>query len=153
MTTSLNTKNLYEQDYNLWLLKTAQLLRDRKVNEIDYDNLIEEIESMGRSDKRALRSNLEQLLMHLLKWKYQANKRTGSWQRSIQEHRNRIREDLEDSPSLKPYFNEVFDKCYQNALDYAVSETYLPLTTFPKTCPFTVEEILDPGFLPKEKSL
>ncbi len=149
MKTQTPIKTLYEQDYNLWLLTTAQLLRDRQLEQIDYDNLIEEIESMGRSDKRALRSNLEQLLMHLLKWKYQANRRTGSWERSIKEHRNRILEDLEDSPSLNPYFDKIFNKCYQNALDYAACKTRLPLTTFPQNCPFTVKQILEAGFLPK----
>lgn len=70
--------------------------------------------------------------MHLLKWKYQPNKRTGSWERSILEHRNRILEDLEDSPSFKPYLDEVLAKCYQNARKYAKAETGLPFNTFPE---------------------
>ena len=74
MKTTVIAKSIYEQDYNLWLETTAHLLRERKLDQIDYENLIEEIESMGRRDKKALRSNLEQLLMHLLNWKYQANK-------------------------------------------------------------------------------
>jgi hypothetical protein len=139
---------LYQQDYHLWLERTAHLLRERKLDQIDYENLIEEIETMGRRDKKALRSNLEQLLMHLLKWKYQATKRTGSWERSIKEHRNRILEDLEESPSLKPYFDEVFNKCYQNSREYATSETGLPLVTFPEICPFAKSEILDIKFFP-----
>jgi hypothetical protein len=140
--------NLYEQDYNLWLERTAHLLRERNLDKIDYENLIEEIESMARRDKKALRSNLEQLLMHLLKWKYQSRKRTGSWERSIKEHRNRILEDLEESPSLKPYFEEVLDKCYQNAREYATSETGLPLVNFPANCPFAKSQILDSTFFP-----
>lgn len=138
--------SLYDQDYNLWLETTAHLLREKKLDQVDYENLIEEIESMGRRDKKALRSNLEQLLMHLLKWNYQASKRTGSWERSIKEHRNRILEDLEESPSLQPYFDEVFEKCYQNAREYAASETSLPLVTFPKICPYTKLQILDTKF-------
>ncbi|GFE69769.1 DUF29 domain-containing protein [Chroococcus sp. FPU101] len=144
--TLIALKTLYEQDYNLWLKTTVHLLRENKLDQIDYDNLIEELEGMGRSDKRALKSNLEQLLMHLLKWQYQSNKRTGSWERFIKEHRNRVLDTLEDSPSIKPYLNEIFNKCYQNARDYAVSETGLSLATFPNICPFTIQQILDTGF-------
>lgn len=149
MKTQVILRTFYEQDYNLWLKTTARLLKEKKLDQIDYEHLIEELESMGRSDKRALRSNLEQLLMHLLKWKYQANKRTGSWERSIKEHRNRILENLEESPSLKSYFAEVFDNCYQNAREYANSETGLPLATFPETCPFAKSQILDTKFFPE----
>lgn len=146
--TLIALKILYEQDYNLWLEATAHLLREKKLDQIDYENLIEEIESMGRSDKRFLKSNLEQLLMHLLKWKYQSNKRTGTWERSIKEHRNRVLDNLEDSPSLKPYLDDIFVKCYQNARDYAASETRLSLATFPETCPFEIQQILNTRFFP-----
>jgi hypothetical protein len=143
-------KTLYETDLNLWLQETVKLLKQKKLDQLDIDNLIEEIEAMGRSEKKGLRSNLEQLLMHLLKWKYQPNKRTGSWERSILEHRNRILEDLEDSPSFNPYFEDIFDKCYQNARKYAKAETNLPLNIFPEVCPFTKTEILTSDYLPND---
>lgn len=145
--TLIALKTLYEQDYNLWLRTTVHLLRENQIDDIDYDNLIEALESLERSDKRALKSNLEQLIMHLLKWKYQWNKRTGSWERSIKEHRNRILDILEASPSLKPYLNEILNKCYQNAKDYAASETGLSLATFPDIYTFTIQQILELGFL------
>ncbi len=143
-------KSLYETDFNLWLEENVKLLKQHQLEQLDIDNLIEELEAMGRSEKKGFRSNLEQLLMHLLKWKYQSNKRTGSWERSILEHRNRILEDLEDSPSLKLYFDEVFDKCYQNSRKYAKAETGLLLNTFPEVCPFTKTQISTPDYLPKD---
>ncbi|MEM8778228.1 MAG: DUF29 domain-containing protein [Cyanobacteria bacterium P01_G01_bin.49] len=143
-------KTLYETDFNLWLEETISLLKQRKLDELDIDNLIEEIEAMARSEKRGFRSNLEQLLLHLLKWKYQPNKRTGSWKSSIIEHRNRILEDLEDSPSFKSYYDEIFNKCYQNARKYAQAQTNLPMNTFPEVCPFTKSEILTSDYLPKD---
>ncbi|HAC65423.1 MAG TPA: DUF29 domain-containing protein [Cyanothece sp. UBA12306] len=142
-------KTLYKSDFNLWLEENIKCLKQKKLDQLDIDNLIEEMEAMGRSEKKAFRSNLEQLLMHLLKWKYQPNKRSGSWERSILEHRNGILEDLEDSPSLKPYFDQVFDKCYQNSRKYAKAETLLNLDIFPDVCPFTRTQILTPDYLPK----
>lgn len=110
-------------------IKNQIILSEKNLDKIDCENLIKEIESMARRDEKALRSNLEQLLMHLLKWKYQSSKRTGSWERSIKEHRNRILEDLEESPSLKPYFEEVLDKCYQNDLVLSCYADCLALPT------------------------
>lgn len=142
------TQELYEQDFNLWLEKTIQSLRDGKLLEVDYANLIEELESMGRSEKNALKSNLRILLLHLLKYKYQPQKRTNSWRYSITEHRQRIRDSLETSPSLKPFLTEVVYKCYQDAIRLASDETGLSRSIFPEDCPFSLEEILDLDYLP-----
>ena len=112
MTTQLsspaNTADLYERDYYLWLSHTAQLIKEGKFSEVDAANLVEEIEDMGRSEKRAVKSNLIIVLLHLLKYKYQPAKRTNSWKASIREHRRRLRDDLKTSPSLKRYFEDVF---------------------------------------------
>jgi type I site-specific restriction-modification system R (restriction) subunit len=140
--------SLYDRDFMLWIETTAQLLKEQKFTELDLENLIEEIESMGRSNKSALRSNLVVVLLHLLKWKYQSEKRTNSWKASIFEHRLRLDEDFIDSPSLKRYFAEIFDKCYQNARKLAAIETGLELEIFPVESPFTPEQVLDPEFLP-----
>ncbi len=112
------------------------------MSEIDRANLIEEIESMGRSEKSALVSNLQIVLMHLLKYKYQSEKRSNSWQFTIFEHRDRLLEAFEVSPSLKPYFREVFPKCYAKARKKASLETGLP------SAPFTPEETLNTEYLP-----
>ena len=143
-------KTLYETDFNLWLEETARLLKENKLEQLDIENLIEEIEAMGRSEKRGFCSNLEQLLLHLLKWKYQLNKRSGSWESYIIEHRNRMLDDLEDSPSYKPYYEQIFDKCYQNARKYAEAETGLSIKTFPEICPFSKIEVLTLDYLPQD---
>ncbi|MEH1886778.1 DUF29 domain-containing protein [Nostoc sp.] len=144
-----SNSDLYEQDFYLWIQSTAELLKQGRLTELDLENLIDEIETMGRSEKKALRSNLEVVLMHLLKYKYQAEKRSGSWRATIREHRKRLREALEESPSLKPYFYEVFGLCYDNARLLAADETELHLPTFPEQSPFTPEQALDPDFLPE----
>lgn len=148
MTTQLPTQTLYDRDYYLWLETTAQLLRERQLSQIDYENLIEELEDMGKSQKQALKSNLRVLLMHLLKWKYQPSRRSNSWRSTIREHRTRLEDAFSDSPTLKHYFDEVIGECYQKALDLAIDETGLPRTTFPLDCPFTNTDILNPAYLP-----
>ena len=143
-------KNLYETDFNLWLEETVRLLKENKLDQLDIENLIEEIEAIARSEKREFRGNFEKLLLHLLKWKYQPNKRSGSWKSSIIEHRNRMLDDLEDSPSYKPYYEQIFDKCYQNARKYAEAETGLSLKTFPEVCPFNKIDVLTLDYLPND---
>ena len=139
---------LYERDYYQWLTKTAELLRNKDFSEVDLSNLVEELESMGRSEKHAIQNNLIVVLQHLLKYKYQPQRRTSSWLSSIVEHRDRLEIALADSPSLRPYINEVFDKCYSKARRRAATETELPINTFPDQPPFTVEEVLDVDYLP-----
>lgn len=141
--------NLYDRDFCLWAQETAKLLREGKLSEIDLEHLIEEVEDMSGSQKRALLSNFRVLLMHLLKYKFQPEKRSGSWKYTIRERRQRLSEAFEDSPSLHHYFAEVFDKCYQTARKEAADETELPLNIFPSESPFTPEQTLDEDFLPE----
>ena len=140
---------LYEADFVEWIDKAAKLLKQGKFSELDIENLIEEVESLGRSEKNALRSNLRVLLMHLLKWQYQPNKRSSSWRGTIIEHRIRIQDILEDSPSLKNFYPQIFDKTYQQACKKAAEETGLSLGTFPVECPYTLKQVLDVEFLPE----
>ena len=109
----------------------------------------EELEAMGRSQKSAIESNLRILLMHLLKYKYQSDKRTNSWLFTIREHRKRLRNDFKNSPSLKRYFLEVFPECYQDARELAADETGLSINTFPIESPFSQEDTLNPDYLPE----
>lgn len=139
---------LYEADFVEWIDKASELLKQGKFSELDIENLIEEVESLGRSEKNALRSNLRVLLMHLLKWQYQTSKRSGSWRGSIIEHRIRIQDILEDSPSLKNFYPQIFDKTYQQARRKAAEETGLSLETFPMECSYTEEQVIDNDFLP-----
>jgi hypothetical protein len=140
--------NLYDRDFAQWLAMTAQQLRERDHENLDWDNLIEEIEAMGRRERQRLTSNLVIVLLHLLKWQYQPEMQSGSWKGSIREHRRRIRRELKDSPSLQPYLLEALAEAYEDARPQAADETGLPIETFPMECLYTIEQILDHDFLP-----
>ena len=148
ISSTTNTDNLYDRDYYLWLSHTAQLISEGKFHDLDKANLIEEIEDMGRSEQRAIESNLVVVLLHLLKYKYQPAKRSNSWKASIREHRRRLKRAFRASPSLKRYFEEVFDECYQDSREQAADETGLPIDTFPIESPFTHEQAINPDYLP-----
>ncbi|HAX86190.1 MAG TPA: DUF29 domain-containing protein [Cyanobacteria bacterium UBA11370] len=143
-----NQQSLYETDYLKWIETTVHKLQVRDYSNIDWENLIEEIGDMGRSERRSLESNLIVILIHLLKWQYQPELRSGSWKGSIVEHRRRIRKALKESPSLKPYLEEVFAECYADAVEEATAETGLSVEIFPQVCPYTSLEVLDSNFLP-----
>jgi hypothetical protein len=145
--TVITSYNLYDQDFNLWIETTSKQLKAGKFAEIDLANLIEEIESMGKSEKRELKSRLIVLLMHLLKWQYQPEKRSESWRSMITEQRICIELLLEDSPSLQPLLIEIFTDCYEKARLKASEETGMKLNFFPKESPFTLEETLKNSFL------
>ncbi len=140
--------NLYEQDYYHWLTQTALLLQRRDFDQLDLAHLIDEIEDMGRSERRSLESNLRVVLTHLLKWKYQPQQRSGSWRGSIAEHRIRIRKTLKDSPSLSNHLVEVLPEAYQDAMTIAAQETGLGLETFPVECEWPLQSVLDETWLP-----
>ncbi|CAD5964604.1 DUF29 domain-containing protein [Planktothrix agardhii 1029] len=144
--------SLYDRDFYLWLQTTINILKEGKFAEVDLENLLEELESMGRSDKNALKSNLKVLLMHLLKYKYQPEKLTNSWVYTIREHRQRLRDTFKTSPSLYRFFEDIFNESYQDARELAADETGLSINLFPTESPFTVEEVLNPDFLPSEKN-
>jgi len=144
------TTTLYETDFNLWIEQTVNQLKNGQIQDLDLENLIEEIESMGRSDKREIKTRLIVLIMHLLKWKYQPQKQTTSWIATINEQRRQIKVVLKDSPSLKPYIQNEIDDCYQDARKDAEKETKLSIEIFPLECPFTQDQILDPDYFPEK---
>jgi hypothetical protein len=139
---------LYETDFVAWTEQTVQLIRDEQFGQVDWDAVIEEIESLGRSDRRELKSRLEVLLQHLLKWEYQPNLQSGFWRNTIDEQRNRITDLLQESPSLKSYPEEVLAQCYHRGLKAASNETELAIDVFPVECPYSVAQVLDAEFLP-----
>lgn len=141
-------KSLYETDFLHWVETIVEQLRSQNYACVDWTNLIEEIEEMSRRERKSLKSNLVVILLHLLKWQYQPECRTGSWRGRIREHRRRIKDDLQDSPSLLPYLQEVFAECYANAREQAADETGLPLETFPLDCPYEPEQALNSQYLP-----
>ena len=137
------TTATYETDFYLWTQQQAALLRQGQLSALDVDNLIEEIESVGKSDRRALESHLFVILAHLLKWQFQPSRRGKSWRLSIWNGRMDITRLLKDSPSLKTQLYVLAMEEYPSARKQAAEETGLPLTTFPEQCPFTVEHITD----------
>lgn len=140
---------LYETDFNLWLEQTINHLKNGNLQALDLDNLIEEISDMGRNNRREVFSRLKVLLMHLLKWQYQPEKRTNSSINTIDEQREQLELIFRDSPSLKPYLTDIFAECYQKAVRGTVNETNLPKKTFPVDCPFSQEQVLNWDYFPE----
>jgi len=144
----MKTVNEYETDFYAWLLKNAQLMRERKFTDIDVDNIAEELEAMGRSEKRELSSRLTVLLAHLLKWQFQAIKRLRSWKNTIIMQRIDIKELLDESPSLRYDIEQKIDSAYEKAKLNAEYETGIDAKYFLKKCPFSFEHIMDRNFFP-----
>jgi hypothetical protein len=139
---------LYDSDFFAWSREQAELLRAGKLAQADIEHIAEEIDSMGRTEKRELISRLEVLLLHLLKWRYQPGKRGSSWETSIRVQRYSIEDHLGDNPSLKPLLPQALGSAYRKAALEATAETGLSEATFPEACPWTVEQVLDGGFWP-----
>ena len=153
MVTELKTevKKLYDTDYNLWVLETVKQLKNRNFDCLDLDNLIEEVEDLSRRDKKKLKSLLRRLFEHLLKlkyWELEKERNQRHWRGEIINFRVQIKEELEDSPSLKPYIQEIFSACYQNSRKIASQRSGLPLETFPQKPIATLEQVLDEDWLP-----
>ncbi|MCC5598069.1 DUF29 domain-containing protein [Nostoc favosum] len=142
------TSHLYETDFYTWTQQQVSLLKTQQWDQLDTVNLIEEIETLGRRERQELRNRLGVLLGHLLKWQFQAEKRSNSWLGTIQEQRVQIKLLLQDSPSLKPYLDEVFPTVYELGLALAMRETKLGEQIFPEICPYTPSETLNSEFLP-----
>jgi Domain of unknown function DUF29 len=142
--------DLYDRDYYQWLDSTATILSEGRLTELDVPNLLDELEAMGKSQKRAIESYLKILLLHLLKWKFQPEMRSGSWRSSIRNSRLGISDRIEESPSLKGLPEILLEKCYGVARSNASDETGLERSVFPESCPFTLLEILQEDFLPED---
>ena len=145
----LQLKTLYNADFNLWVEAQLSALQSRRLEELDLSNLIEEIEDLAKRDKKALRSHLKGLLLHLLKWQFQAAMRSNSWRTSIANARIEIEDILSDSPSLKNYLPTIVDRAYANARTLASTETGLEIEAFPEDFPYELSQVLDTEFLPK----
>ena len=136
----------YEIDFYAWTQKQAEWLRNKNIDSLDWENIAEEIESMGRSEKRQLKNRLKVLIMHLLKWQFQPNLRSRSWELTIKEQRLQLEELLSENPSLKSSLEDIKEKAYPLAIIAAEKATGLSI--FPEICPYTIENILSSEFLP-----
>jgi len=139
---------LYERDFCLWVEEQARLLREGRLEQLDIVNLIDEIEDLSISRKHAVTSNLVVILNHLLKHQSQPRGRSRSWLASIAEHRRRLRKDFQHAPSLRGYAREQFEECYQDGRRQALIETGPPENALPSAPAYTLEQALDPNFLP-----
>ena len=144
----MNVSHNYDQDFYAWLIQNAQLMRNGQLHQVDIEHIAEELEAMAKSEKRELLNRLSVLLMHLLKWQYQAPKRTRSWRNTIMTQRIDIADLLEDSPSLKSQLAVKLQGAYEKAKIKAEDETGIDQQQFPERCPFTLEQVLSSTFFP-----
>jgi hypothetical protein len=140
---AMQTTTLYDQDFYAWTQHQVELLRVGRLRELDIENLMEEIESLGRQERQELRNRLGVLLGHLLKWHYQPEARSKSWAATIQEQRRRIQRHLKENPSLKPYLPEAIAIGYEDGLDLVNRETPLDPAQLPPSCPFSEIDIFE----------
>ena len=147
------TTTLYGTDFYAWARQQAQLLRAEELEKLDLPNLIEELEAMSLRERRELTSRLIVVLMHLLKWQYQptphGRTQPRSWLNTITTQRQKLELLLDDSPSLRREVGERLTYAYPRARLQASRETGLTLATFPATCPYAVEQVLDDAFFPE----
>jgi hypothetical protein len=144
---------LYDRDFYEWIQQNVDLLRRGCAKQSDLAHIAEEIEDVSKRDQRAVTSRLEVLVMHLLKWKYQPEKRyshsgKSSWLETIAEQRQRLAKLFEKSPSLKRVAASELSDAYLYAVQAASRQTLIPLSQLPTECPFTLDEVVDEGFLP-----
>lgn len=142
-------EDLYEQDELLWYEKNAQLLRQHKFDEIDAIHIAESLENMGKQEIGRLRSHLTLLFMHLLKWQFQPERRSRSWELTIAEQRDQAAIMMKDYPSLKGHLSEVVTDAYKTSVIKAARETLLERKQFPEKMPFTLEQALHEDWLPE----
>jgi len=140
----------YEADYAAWCAEQGALLREGRLDRLDRENLAEEIECLGRRERREIGSRLELLILHLLKWQYQPGRRSESWRISISEQRIAIDEVIRTSPSLKRYPEETFGQAFERGRQRAIDDTGMLEGAFPYDPPFSVAQALDSRFLPGE---
>jgi hypothetical protein len=146
------TNALYEQDFFAWANEQAALLRAGQLTDADIEHIAEEIESMGKTEKRELVNRLAILLMHLLKWQYQPAMRGNSWRLSIEEQRYRLTDHLADNPSLKAILPQAIGNAYRLALLEAERETGLSRDLFPALCPWPFDRLIADDFWPGDVS-
>lgn len=138
----------YLADFNSWIDQTAQLLREGRWHEVDVAHLIEEVEGLGKSERCGIASQLTRLLLHLLKWQYQPQRRSDSWLDSITDARTQIELAFEDSPSLRDNASDQLEASYQRARRQTTKQTGLEIS-IPSVCPYALEQVLIEDWLPE----
>jgi hypothetical protein len=140
------TGSLYNDDYHLWILETVKQLQDRNLSSLDWDNLIEEVFDLSRRQKRKVQNLLKWLIEHLLKLKYwqtEVERNANHWKSEILNFRQQIRQELEDSPSLRSYLEQILEQSYADAKKIVLTQTSLSTETIPLAPLGNLEELLD----------
>jgi hypothetical protein len=150
--TKARPNSLYESDFYTWTQEQARLLRERRFDDLDLDNLVDEVASVGSSEKREIRNRLVILIGHLLKWKFQPGGRGSSWRETIFEQRDQISDIVSSSPSLLTYQRDQIGRAYRAARLLAAGETGIAFGVFPEECPFDPDQVLDLEFFPEDRS-
>jgi hypothetical protein len=144
----MSPADLYDRDFYEWTVRNAELLRSGRATEADLEHIAEEIEDMGKREQRELYSRLKVLIAHLLKWQVQPDRRGSSWESTILVQRRDLKRLLAQNPSLKPHLAEQLKEAYSDAVLEAMAQTLHPESDFPNSCPYELEALLDPDFLP-----
>ena len=144
----MSAAELYERDYYEWTVRNAELLRSGRVNEADLANIAEELEDLGRRERRGLLNRLSLLITYLLKWKAQPQRQSRGWELTIRVQRKDLAKLLSENPSLRLDLEKNLPEAYERAMVEAMTETGLPESHFPSTCPFALDVLLDLDFLP-----
>lgn len=144
----MNTQSLYNKDFYAWTIETIHSLKIKAFDQLDIEHLTEELEGMSAKQRQELRNRLAILLMHLLKWQFQPEMQSKSWEKTIKTQRIDIGFLMEDSPSLKHYVNDLLLKAYKKAVVMASNETGLSESVFPINQPYTLDQILNEDYLP-----
>ncbi|MGO9059948.1 MAG: DUF29 domain-containing protein [Candidatus Binataceae bacterium] len=146
---SKERQELYERDYYTWAMEQARALKQHRIETLDWQNLAEEVEDLGRSEKRELRSRLEVLLAHLLKWQFQPKRRSKSWKATIAVQRVRLRRHLRDNPGLNRFVPDLLAEAYDTArIEVAGRLSTAEESKLPTSCPWTFEQVVDETFQP-----
>ena len=147
---SVDVSRAYEIDYPRWISSQVENLREFSAGKLDAKNIAEELQDLGKTERRALASYTRNLLLHLLKYEFQSKKRGSSWKASINSARAEIEEILTESPSLRQEFAAQINRQYPRARQQASAETALLPERFPQSCPYSPEQLLDDEYLPGE---
>ena len=148
---AVRLNDLYETDFYEWTQQQARLLRERRFADLDLENLIDEVGSVGSSEKREIRNRLTVLIAHLLKWKFQPGRRGESRRETIDEQRRMLLDIIDTSPSLRAYVHERAVEMYRSGRLAAAKETQIAFGVFPEESPFTPDQVINPDYFPEDR--
>jgi hypothetical protein len=148
--TAADRRSLYQRDYYTWALKQARALKQQRAERLDWENLAEEVEDLAKSERRELRNRLKVLLAHLLKWQFQPNRRSRSWEATIAVQRVEIRQHLRDNPGLRPSIPALLADAYEPArIEVASRLPERAQAQPPQSCPWSFDQLMDERFRPE----